>query len=263
MKKKTDYLLLVAGVAFLIIFCVSGAMLLRYFGDTKEQQEMSADIAVLREQDLMRRAENKTDSATTDLVSEDAEEMYIGLQRGNSLLADINPDYVGWITIPETEIYYPVVQRDNSYYLSHDFYDKRNSHGTIFLDENRQVTDDVILLHGHHMKDGTMFAALKGYKKKDFRTAHPYLYLDFGSGDIEYRVFATALVDLTQEGYFSYDKFPTTEKEKKQYLNQLKANAFWYETPEDTSGQIVLLSTCDYGSDEQRLVVAAIAEKTE
>ena len=247
----------------MIVFCVSGAMLFRYFGDTKEQQEMSADIAVLREQDLIRRAENKTDSATTDLVGEDAEEMYIGLQRGNSLLADINPDYVGWITIPETEIYYPVVQRDNSHYLSHDFYDKRNSHGTIFLDENRQVTDDVILLHGHHMKDGTMFAALKGYKKKDFRTAHPYLYLDFGSGDIEYRVFATALVDLTQEGYFSYDKFPTTEEGKKQYLNQLKANAFWYETPEDTSGQIVLLSTCDYGSDEQRLVVAAIAETTE
>ena len=260
MKKKTDYLLLAAGVIFLIMFCVSGVKLWQYYNDTKEQKEMSANIATLREQDLERRAESVNESAGGS-SGQAAEDMYVGLQRGNSLLADINPDYVGWITIPETEIYYPVVQRDNSHYLSHDFYDKRNSHGTIFLDENRQVTDDVILLHGHHMKDGTMFAALKGYKKKDFRTAHPYLYLDFGSGDIEYRVFATALVDLTQEGYFSYDKFPNTEEEKKQYLNQLKANAFWYETPEDTSGQIVLLSTCDYGSDEQRLVVAAIAEK--
>ena len=246
----------------MIVFCVSGVKLWQYYGNTKEQKEMSADIATLREQDMERRAESVNESAGGS-SGQAAEDMYVGLQRGNSLLTDINSDYVGWITIPETEIYYPVVQRDNSHYLYYDFYDERDSHGTIFLDENRQVTDDVILIHGHHMKDGTMFAALKGYKKKDFRIEHPYLYLDFGAGDVEYEIFAAALVDLTQEGYFAYDKFPASEEEKKQYLQTLKANAFWYDAPEDMSGQLVLLSTCDYGSDEQRLVVAAIKKESE
>ncbi len=262
MKKKTDYILLAAGAVFLIMFCVAGVMLWQYYGDTKKQQEMSSDIAILREQDLTRRADN-ADKSVGENDGQAAEEMYVGLQRGDSLLADINPDYVGWISIPDTEIYYPMVQRDNSHYLYYNFYDERDSHGTIFLDEDRQVTDEVILIHGHHMKDGTMFAALKGYKKKEFRSEHPYLYLDFGAGDVEYEIFAVALVDLTQEGYFSYDKFPASEEEKKQYLQKLKANSFWYEAPEDVSKQIVLLSTCDYGSDEQRLVVAAIAVETE
>lgn len=259
MKKKTDYILLVAGVAFLILFCVSGVMLMRYYGSTKEQQEMSVDLATLREQDLASRTDDETEvSGQND--GQGAEQMDLGLQRSGSLLADINPDYVGWISIPDTEIYYPMVQRDNSHYLYYNFYDEKDSHGTIFLDENRQVTDDVILIHGHHMKDGTMFAALKGYKKKEFRTEHPSLYLDFGTGDVEYQIFAAALIDLTQEGYFSYDTFPASEDEKKQYLQKLKGNAFWYDAPEDVSGQIVLLSTCDYGSDEQRLVIAAIAK---
>lgn len=262
MKKKTDYILLVAGVVFLILFCVSGAMLIRYYGSTKEQQEMSVDLATLREQDLANRLGQGTE-ISGQIDGQAAEKMDLGLQRSDSLLASINPDYVGWISIPNTEIYYPMVQRDNSHYLYYNFYDEKDSHGTIFLDENRQVTDDVILIHGHHMKDGTMFAALKGYKKKEFRTEHPYLYLDFGAGDVEYEIFAVALVDLTQEGYFSYDTFPASEEEKKQYLQKLKANSFWCDAPEDVSRQIVLLSTCDYGSDEQRLVIAAIAKAAE
>ena len=42
MKKKTDYLLLAAGVIFLIMFCVSGVKLWQYYNDTKEQKEVQA-----------------------------------------------------------------------------------------------------------------------------------------------------------------------------------------------------------------------------
>ena len=188
----------------MIVFCVSGVKLWQYYSDTKEQKEMSAGIAALREQELAQRTGQEVAGMRNHAEPDPG--------RNNSLLADINPDYVGWISIPETEINYPVVQRDNSHYLYYDFYDERDSHGTIFLDENRQVTDEVILIHGHHMKDGTMFAALKGYKQKEFRTEHPYLYLDFGAGDAEYEIFAAALIDLAQEDYFAYDQFPASEE---------------------------------------------------
>ena len=35
----------------------------------------------------------------------------------------INPETVGWVTVPNTNIDYPVVQStDNQYYLSHNIY---------------------------------------------------------------------------------------------------------------------------------------------
>ena len=72
-------------------------------------------------------------------------------ERNAMRLREMNPDYIAWLTVPDTEIYYPVVKRDNSYYLYHDFMQQSNSHGAIFMDESCSRDDGVILLHGHHM----------------------------------------------------------------------------------------------------------------
>ena len=99
-----------------------------------------------------------------------------------SVYREKNEDYVAYLYIPDTEIEYPVVQRNNSYYLNHNFYGEKNAHGTIFLDESCSTEDPVLLLHGHHMKDGTMFGSLKQYRDKEFRQAHSEIFLDMGEG---------------------------------------------------------------------------------
>ena len=50
-----------------------------------------------------------------------------------SVYRERNEDYVAYLYIPDTEIEYPVVQRNNSYYLNHNFYGEKNAHGTIFF----------------------------------------------------------------------------------------------------------------------------------
>ncbi len=257
-KKKADFLdrlLVMAGIVFLAVFCVSGYMLLQYYGKYREQKDLDETIAELRQADM----EDRDHEGDISLGESGNEEEIL---RDNSRLKELNDDYTGFITIPGTDIYYPVVQRDNSYYLSHDFMGEKNSHGAIFMDEGCKPQDTVILIHGHHMKDGTMFGGLKNFKKKEFREEHRVLYLDWGGGDQSYEIFAAALIDLTQEEYFTYEILPTTEEETERYLKELQKNSFYFQdTNKVEEGQIVLLSTCEYGTAQQRLVIAAVSEQ--
>lgn len=268
-SKGTDKILLVAGSLFLIVFVVSGAALLRYYLDYREQKQSNDGIAALREAESVPEgdgaagADKEGGETGQDTADDDGSR---AAKESTERLRAVNADYIGWITVPDTDIYYPFVQRDNVYYLNHDFYEKKSSHGTIFLDENCAPEDGVILIHGHHMKDGTMFGALKGFRKKEFRESHETLYLDWGTGDEAYRIFAVALIDLTQETYFHYDELPGTGEERESYLKELKRNSLWYEEPGQSpgeAGQIVLLSTCEYGTEAQRLIVAAVSETIE
>ena len=173
-------------------------------------------------------------------------------------LQNMNPDIYAWIKVPGTVIDYPIVQSgtDNSYYLNHNFYGEKNAHGTIFLDESCSTEDPVLLLHGHHMKDGTMFGSLKQYRDKEFRQAHTEILLDMGEGFDTYEVFAILQIDLTKEDYFAYEKIPKDADSLTAYLKQMQKNATWYEQPEQED-KLLLLSTCAYGSEDERMVVAA------
>lgn len=248
-----DRLLLFAGSAFLVVFLATGYFLLQYYGDYREQKEIDDTVAGLRQ------VPEGSGQGGRRIVDGNGEwqEIY---ERNAIRLKEMNPDYIAWITVPDTEIYYPVVQRDNSYYLNHDFMQQSNSHGAIFMDEGCNQDDGFILLHGHHMRDGTMFGGLKKYKRAKFRQEHEVIYLDWGNGDEAYRVFATALIDLTAEDYFHYNELPGADGAAKEYLRELKRNSFWYDSSVEIDGQVVLLSTCEYGTEQQRLVIGAVLE---
>lgn len=123
--------------------------------------------------ELGRQAQTEAAEETEPGNAKDVEQEGQALPQINaSVYWEKNEDYVAYLYIPDTEIEYPVVQRNNSYYLNHNFYGEKNAHGTIFLDENCSTEDPVLLLHGHHMKDGTMFGSLKQYRDKEIGRAH-------------------------------------------------------------------------------------------
>ena len=245
-----DRVLLCLGCVFLVVFLAAGYFLLQYYGGYREQKEMDDTVAGLRE---VPEGSDLDGSGQGGVRTVEWQEVY---ERNAMRLREMNPDYIAWLTVPDTEIYYPVVQRDNSYYLYHDFMQQPNSHGAIFMDESCNRDDGFILLHGHHMKDGTMFGGLKKYKRAKFREEHEIIYLDWGYGDEPYIVFATALIDLTTEEYFHYNELPDTDED----LKELKRNSFWYDNSTEIDGQVVLLSTCEYGTAQQRLVIGAVAK---
>ena len=76
-------------------------------------------------------------------------------------LAQTNPEVVGWIYAPGTNINYPVVQtNNNSKYLNTLFDGTANASGAIFLDSDDTapgMVDQQTTIYGHHMNDGSMF----------------------------------------------------------------------------------------------------------
>lgn len=90
-------------------------------------------------------------------------------------LEAINPDIAGWITIPETNIDYPIVYSyDNKEYLEWTFQKEYNPSGSIFIDmrNSKDFSDFNTVIYGHNMKDGSMFGQLKKYQDETFHLNH-------------------------------------------------------------------------------------------
>ena len=72
---------------------------------------------------------------------------------------------------------------------------------------------------------------------------------------------AAASVDLYDTNRFKFEELPQTDQETEKYLANVKKYAFWCDPFDWESGKkVVLLSTCDYETEEQRLVIFAIEE---
>ena len=90
-----------------------------------------------------------------------------------------NSEFYAWLYSEGTVINYPVTRgEDNRYYLNHLFNKKRNSMGTLFVDAGNapDFADRNTIIYGHHMKNGSMFASLVGYKKQSYYDEHPDLF---------------------------------------------------------------------------------------
>lgn len=90
-------------------------------------------------------------------------------------LRKVNEDIVGWIEMNDTMIQYPIVQsNDNAFYLTRNYIKDDTRAGSIFMDYRNDVLHESpnTVLYGHRMRDGSMFAGLTNYLKKDFFQDH-------------------------------------------------------------------------------------------
>lgn len=72
---------------------------------------------------------------------------------------EINNDVVGWITIPETVIDYPILYGDNWYYHERDIKGNHTSRGSIYTYRNAMMQNNPVT--GHNARNSkTMFHAL-------------------------------------------------------------------------------------------------------
>lgn len=182
---------------------------------------------------------------------------------GLSTLNQKNPDCIAWITIEGTAIDYPVMYRPKSknYYIHRDFYGRQSSSGSLYISEICDPdTCDNLIIYGHHMSRGTMFAALDKYKKKSFYEAHPTIRLERLSGVETYEIIFALTTPVYTRNDFKYYAFSRASSAEafNAFIAGCRARAL-YDTGKTASygDKLLTLSTCEYSQKNGRMVVVA------
>lgn len=183
----------------------------------------------------------------------------------DSLLA-INPETVGWLAIPGTEVCYPVLQAgDNTKYLNTSFYGEKSSTGAVFLDHGNAADplDANSILYGHNMGAGRkdMFGALLEYKEASYYGAHQWIQFDTVYRQYGWwRVFAVVSLDIKTTGFDYLKQNFADAAEHEAWIAQAQALSL-YSTGVEVQplDRTLVLSTCDRSvSKNGRLLVMAV-----
>lgn len=169
------------------------------------------------------------------------------------------PDVVGWLQFDDRPVIdYPVLHaQDNEYYLRRAPDGTHSEAGSLFMDcANQSLTDPYVLIYGHHMQDGSMFASLLDYQEEDFyRNGTGCFTLYTPEGVRRYQIFAVQFADDSSPLYsigFAHDEAFGS------FLQQVRENSL-YDTGVTVTAedQVLSLSTCATVSGEGKLVVTA------
>ena len=197
------------------------------------------------------------------LTSENPEQAYIPAS-GISFerLREINNDAVAWLYSPNTVIDYPVMRASNySYYLNHLPDGTRNSNGSLFIDYNNasDLSERLMVIYGHHMKSGSMFGSLSGYKKQKYYEQHPVMYLYTERN--EYRI-DIAYGCLIEAGQWKELAFMYEENVDALISYAEKNTTFKSSVKFEEGDKVVVFSTCSYEFDDARYVVIGLLKSS-
>ena len=179
-------------------------------------------------------------------------------------LRKLNGNVVGWIYGPGTKINYPVVQgEDNDYYLNHMFDGKENKCGSIFMDSLNEAdfSNTNSIIHGHHMRNGSMFADLTGYSSQDYYDTHPILWLTTPDKSYKVELFAGFVTDPDSDVW--QIEFAGREEYRSWLDRMMERSAFQSDVKPGEDDRILTLATCSYEHSDARFVALGILRETE
>jgi len=185
-------------------------------------------------------------------------------ERFSETLKEKNDDIYAWITIPETNVDYPIVQsysESDAFYLDHNINKNYDINGAIYTEKlnNTDFSDPVTVIYGHNMIDGSMFQTLHKFRDKEFFEKNKYIYIYTPGRTLTYTIVAAYKGD-NRHLLNSYD-FTDDEVLEKYYdsvssPNSLECNTREYDLKKED--KIITLSTCIGNETEYRYLVQGV-----
>ncbi len=237
-KKNNGVVKKVILIVCIVAFLVSSAFLTKYFIDKHNSQQVFNDLT-----------NQSSDVPTTEEKKPDY-----------SSIVEKNPETVGWISIPsvdETKINFPVLQTvDNEYYMTHNFENKYEYRGTIFMDyRNDPVNlDSNTIIYGHNAYDGTVFSNLDKYEDIEFYKKHPIIEFNTLEKYITWKIYAVFITNrLPNEdnGYVFNYIYPHMEGPNfNGYISEINKRTLYFTGVDIQEGdKLLTLSTCNRSLD--------------
>ena len=263
MKKE---ILIVLSVVLVVVIVACGLWLGYYAVDSQHQKQTYETLA---EDFLLEEPESSLSLAENDSPEQSSttQETVVTLttappRHDLAALQAENPDCVGWLTIPDTTVDYPVMctPDEPERYLRRDFYGNSASGGTPFLDGRNQAyaKKQNLIVYGHNMLDGSMFKPILQYLEPNFRQTRQDIYLELGDTQYHYQVIAALETSIRSPVYTFTDLSDATEMEDFRAM-------LLEETALDIIPQAegyLTLSTCNnHGGNSRVLVIAVLVEE--
>lgn len=194
----------------------------------------------------------------TEEVEEDVNP-YANIPTNLETLVEMNDDTVGWLSLNNTKINYPVTQSsDNDYYLNRDFYGRRTANGWVFMDYRNDPINlsKNTVIYGHALLSGYMFGDLRETIKSSWYKNDDNLYITFNTlyQEMKWEVFSIYRTPYTTD-YLKVNFFD--DEDFLDFVDLIKGRSVYnFGVKVEKGDYILTLSTCS-GNDNGRLVLHA------
>lgn len=207
------------------------------------------------------------EEASSQETSKEPVKSKYDLDNSFDYLLSKNKDTVGWITVNNTRVNYPVVQsKDNDYYLKHDFFKSKTSIGWVFMDfrnDPKNLNDNTII-YGHKLKSGLMFGTLTNAMNRSWYTNSDNQIITFNTvnKEMKWKIISIYRTDYTT------DYLVTVFNDERSFNKWIKMitdrSVYNFKENVQYGDKILTLSTCiGASSANQRMVVHAKLIKEE
>ena len=191
----------------------------------------------------------------------------VKVQKKFEQLYSDNHDFIGWLTISDTNVDYPVMYTPNDnergeHYIHLDYDGNYSAAGLPFVDRlcDLKLPTDNTIIYGHNMNSGKMFHDILKYEGEEFYEGHKTFTFDTIYGDGTYEVVAMFYAQILPDSStdFKYYTFVNAgEKEEfDNYVENIKRMSI-RDTGVDVKfgDKLVTLSTCAYHVKDGRFAV--------
>ncbi len=204
--------------------------------------------------------ENEEINTTTPNTSTKPNSYYTKYNQIFDELLKINNETIGWLTVNNTKVNYPVVQHtDNDYYLKRDFNKNKNSYGWIYMDYRNNIynlSNNTIIL-GHNLKNGMMFGTLRYVTNESWYKNPDNQIITFNTKvkNMKWKIFSIYKIPVTND--YLYANFGDLN-EFKIFLDTIKSRSIYdFGVELKKEDHILTLTTCGTTS-ATRLVIHAV-----
>ena len=243
-----------------VVFC--GVQIRQEYSSRRKDIDVFAKLAELAEINEPDEPKEATELRNGEDADGESNAPALTVRHDIPLLVGRNSDCIGWLSIENTAVDYPVMHTPDrpQKYLRRNFYQQYSDSGVPFLDYRCTLDSDNLIIYGHNMRNGTMFSALKDYLNDGHPASHPTILLETEDGAHEFKIFAVVSVDKLDTWYnFIHAE---TEDDFNDAIQRIIQNAHYTDGDIPEYGdRLLTLSTCYGSTRSSRLIIIAREEK--